>query len=216
MKGRAFRQPLSTGALALLRSTFGPADGRFHRALPGAAATTAGAMASPTRPQAAIPWIGWAGRGPTAGRRGRSPDRLLRPVQGRMIGQWLGLRAPERIRKLILANTSAYMSPPSGWPSRISGVLVEGMSPLTEASISRWFTPAVRVIAGTRTPRPRSAMASGWPIPSGTGGWSNWTPPTCLTSNSRTNSPRPYWPSFRRPVPGSPRRSVAANRDGWP
>lgn len=61
--------------------------------------------------------------------------------KGGMIGQWLGVRAPERIRKLILANTSAYMGPPSGWQSRIEGVLANGMAPLAEASIARWFTP---------------------------------------------------------------------------
>lgn len=61
--------------------------------------------------------------------------------KGGMIGQWLGVRAPERIRKLILANTSAYMGPPSGWQGRIDGVRANGMAPLVEASIARWFTP---------------------------------------------------------------------------
>lgn len=61
--------------------------------------------------------------------------------KGGMIGQWLGVWAPERIRKLILANTSAYMGPPSGWQGRIDGVLANGMTPLVEASIARWFTP---------------------------------------------------------------------------
>ena len=61
--------------------------------------------------------------------------------KGGMIGQWLGVRAPERIRKLVLANTSADMGPPSGWQSRIESVLAKGMAPLTEASIARWFTP---------------------------------------------------------------------------
>ncbi len=62
--------------------------------------------------------------------------------KGGMIGQWLGVRAPDRVRRLILANTSAYMGPPSGWQTRIEGVLSGGMAPLAEASLSRWFTPA--------------------------------------------------------------------------
>lgn len=62
--------------------------------------------------------------------------------KGGMVGQWLGVRAPERIGRLILANTSAYMGPPSGWQSRIEGVLRDGMAPLAEASIARWFTAA--------------------------------------------------------------------------
>jgi 3-oxoadipate enol-lactonase len=60
---------------------------------------------------------------------------------GGMVGQWLVVHAPERIDRLILANTSAYMGPPSGWQSRIAGVLADGMAPLAQASIGRWFTP---------------------------------------------------------------------------
>lgn len=60
---------------------------------------------------------------------------------GGMVGQWLGVRAPERVGKLILANTSAYMGPPSGWQSRIEAVRANGMAPLADASIARWFTP---------------------------------------------------------------------------
>ncbi|MHA6690924.1 3-oxoadipate enol-lactonase [Devosia sp. A449] len=60
--------------------------------------------------------------------------------KGGMVGQWLGLRAPERIDRLILANTAAYMGPPGNWQSRIEGVLSHGMAPLAEASMRRWFT----------------------------------------------------------------------------
>ena len=59
---------------------------------------------------------------------------------GGMIGQWLSARAPERLFGLVLANTSAYMAPPSAWQSRLEGVLADGMGPLAEASLQRWFT----------------------------------------------------------------------------
>lgn len=61
---------------------------------------------------------------------------------GGMIGQWLGIRAPERVRRLILANTSSYMGPPSGWDTRIATVHEQGMKPLVDASVERWFTAA--------------------------------------------------------------------------
>lgn len=61
---------------------------------------------------------------------------------GGMVGQWLGIRAPERIGRLILANTSSYMGPPSAWDARIETVGDQGMAPLAEASVARWFTPA--------------------------------------------------------------------------
>jgi 3-oxoadipate enol-lactonase len=60
---------------------------------------------------------------------------------GGMVGQWLGIRAPHRLRRLILANTSAYMGPPAGWDSRIAMVRGDGMAKLADASIARWFTP---------------------------------------------------------------------------
>ncbi|KEQ52122.1 3-oxoadipate enol-lactonase [Sphingobium chlorophenolicum] len=61
---------------------------------------------------------------------------------GGMTGQWLGIRAPNRLRRLILANTSSYMGPPSAWNARIALVRNEGMAPLAQASVDRWFTPA--------------------------------------------------------------------------
>ncbi|MDE8652775.1 3-oxoadipate enol-lactonase [Novosphingobium album (ex Liu et al. 2023)] len=60
---------------------------------------------------------------------------------GGMVGQWLAVHAPERLERLVLANTSAYMGPPSGWQDRIEGVRKNGMVPLADASIARWFTP---------------------------------------------------------------------------
>ncbi len=66
--------------------------------------------------------------------------------KGGMVGQWLAVHAPARLRRLVLANTSAHMGPPSSWQARIEAVLADGMAPLAEASISRWFTagfPAV-------------------------------------------------------------------------
>ncbi|WP_375188655.1 3-oxoadipate enol-lactonase [Sphingobium yanoikuyae] len=61
---------------------------------------------------------------------------------GGMTGQWLGIREPRRIRRLILANTSSFMGPPSAWDARIALVLEQGMAPLAQASVERWFTAA--------------------------------------------------------------------------
>ncbi len=61
--------------------------------------------------------------------------------KGGMVGQWLAVHAPERLDKLVLANTAAHMGPAARWQERIAGVLAEGIAPLAEASIARWFTP---------------------------------------------------------------------------
>lgn len=59
---------------------------------------------------------------------------------GGMIGQWLGIREALRLRRLVVANTSSYMGPPSGWDVRIATGLSEGIAPLADASVERWFT----------------------------------------------------------------------------
>lgn len=59
---------------------------------------------------------------------------------GGMTGQWLGIREPARMRKLVLANTSSFMGPPANWDARIDLVRANGMAPLAQASIARWFT----------------------------------------------------------------------------
>jgi 3-oxoadipate enol-lactonase len=82
---------------------------------------------------------------------------------GGMVGQWLAVHEPERIRKLILANTSAYMGPPSGWQSRIEGVLANGMAPLAQASIGRWFTPAFPAEAPEAVERIRQMLLANNP-----------------------------------------------------
>ncbi|BAI97350.1 3-oxoadipate enol-lactonase [Sphingobium sp. TA15] len=61
---------------------------------------------------------------------------------GGMIGQWLGIRAPERLRRLVIANSSGFMGPPGSWDARIALVREQGMAPLAQASIDRWFTAA--------------------------------------------------------------------------
>ena len=67
--------------------------------------------------------------------------------KGGMVGQWLGARAGDRLRRLVLANTAAYMGPPANWQSRIETVIEQGMEPLVEASIARWFTPSFQTTA---------------------------------------------------------------------
>lgn len=63
---------------------------------------------------------------------------------GGMVGQWLGVRAAERLRALALCNTSAFMRPPEAWQARIAAVCADGMAAMADAVGERWFTPAFR------------------------------------------------------------------------
>ena len=79
---------------------------------------------------------------------------------GGMTGQWLGYRAPERFHSLTLANTSAYMGPPAGWAERIATVLTNGMEPMVEPVIERWFTPGFRRENGQEIERVAAMLKS--------------------------------------------------------
>jgi 3-oxoadipate enol-lactonase len=61
---------------------------------------------------------------------------------GGMVGQWLGIHAPDRIDHLILCNTSPFLGPTEQWDSRIASVLkAEDMSETAEMFLRNWFPP---------------------------------------------------------------------------
>lgn len=58
---------------------------------------------------------------------------------GGMVGQWLGIYTPERIDRLILANTSAYLGPADQFQARIASVLNADRSETAEMFLGNWF-----------------------------------------------------------------------------
>ena len=60
---------------------------------------------------------------------------------GGMIGMWLASHAPERIERLALVCTSAYLPPATAWIERAETVRARGTSSLRETQAGRWFTP---------------------------------------------------------------------------
>jgi 3-oxoadipate enol-lactonase len=61
---------------------------------------------------------------------------------GGFLGQWLAVNAPERLGRLVLANTAARVGTAAGWDARIAAVRDGGIESIADGSISRWFTPA--------------------------------------------------------------------------
>lgn len=59
---------------------------------------------------------------------------------GGMIGQYLALSNPARLRSLTLCATAAYLPPGEAWEQRAVKALDQGMEPFVEISRSRWFT----------------------------------------------------------------------------
>lgn len=60
---------------------------------------------------------------------------------GGMVGMTLALEAPERVERLVLASTSAYLGPRDAWEERARTARDEGMEAIADAVVGRWFTP---------------------------------------------------------------------------
>ena len=63
---------------------------------------------------------------------------------GGAIGQWLMLQAPQRLGRVVLANTAAQMPDADSWNKRIRLVRREGMAALAPAILQRWLTESFR------------------------------------------------------------------------
>lgn len=60
---------------------------------------------------------------------------------GGLTGQWLGIHAPERLKKLILCNTAVKIGNKEGWNTRIETVQKNGLNSIISGTQERWFTP---------------------------------------------------------------------------
>jgi 3-oxoadipate enol-lactonase len=69
---------------------------------------------------------------------------------GGMIGQTIALKAPDRFASLILCDTSSRIPPEAKplWEERIRTAESQGMKPLVEGTLARWFTEPFRKQGG--------------------------------------------------------------------
>lgn len=65
---------------------------------------------------------------------------------GGMIGQAVALAAPQRIDRLVLADTTCAYPPEAqaAWPERIRQIEASGLGPLVAPTLERWFTAPYR------------------------------------------------------------------------
>jgi 3-oxoadipate enol-lactonase len=61
---------------------------------------------------------------------------------GGLTGQWLALNAPQRLQRLVIANSGARLGSAQAWQERARQVRATGMAEVAETGPTRWFTPA--------------------------------------------------------------------------
>lgn len=60
---------------------------------------------------------------------------------GGITGMWLGVHHGDRLDKLILCNTAAYIGPPENWTNRAAAVERDGVASIAAAVVDKWLTP---------------------------------------------------------------------------
>ena len=66
---------------------------------------------------------------------------------GGMVAQGLAVKRLDLVRGVVLSNTATKIGTPDMWASRIATVEREGIAPLADAVMERWFPPAFRASA---------------------------------------------------------------------
>ena len=75
---------------------------------------------------------------------GAGPVDLCGVSIGGMTALWVALHAPDRVRRVVLANTAAQIGDAGMWSERINTVRTDGPRALADATMARWFTPEFR------------------------------------------------------------------------
>lgn len=68
---------------------------------------------------------------------------------GGMTGQALAIKAPQRLRSLIIANSASHYDEPAQamWQGRMRAVREQGVAAIAEGAMQRWFTASFRTDA---------------------------------------------------------------------
>jgi 3-oxoadipate enol-lactonase len=83
---------------------------------------------------------------------------------GGMIAMHIATHWPDRVLKIALCSTSPYMPPREAWNERIRTVTSQGMLPLVETILGRWFTPQFHTAEPERVDRVRQMLLSANPL----------------------------------------------------
>ena len=125
---------------------------------------------------------------------------------GGMVGMALAHHAPERVDRVVLSCTSAYIGPPEGWHDRARVVRADGMNAIADAVVARWFTPGLAQHDPETVARFRAMLVA--------------TPPEgyarCCEADRRLGRPRADRRRSPRPCSSSPARRIRRPRSSTP
>ncbi|MCG7632803.1 3-oxoadipate enol-lactonase [Gordonia McavH-238-E] len=88
--------------------------------------------------------------------------RLVGLSLGGMTMMRVAARNPERVNRLALLCTAAYLPPAQGWTDRAALVRADGTSAVAAAVVQRWFTPGY-LAANTEAQQGYEAMVAATP-----------------------------------------------------
>jgi 3-oxoadipate enol-lactonase len=77
---------------------------------------------------------------------------------GGLTALWLGVYAPDRVQRLVLANTAARIGSLASWTDRMRLVQAEGLAALADITMERWFTAAFRAAQPATVARIRATL----------------------------------------------------------
>lgn len=79
---------------------------------------------------------------------------------GGLTALWLALEAPERVNRLVVANSAARIGTAAVWEERMQLVRSQGMARFADAVLARWFTSRFREAHPDVVERFRSTLTS--------------------------------------------------------
>lgn len=83
---------------------------------------------------------------------------------GGAIGQWLAIHAADRVKHVVLANTSPQFGPRANWDARQQAVLTSGMSAIIDLVMQRFFSPQTLARNDVYTQSVRSVILGTDPV----------------------------------------------------
>ncbi len=124
---------------------------------------------------------------------------------GGMLGLWLGTHAPDRLDRLVVANTAAKIGTSDMWNARIDAVRKGGMAAIAPGVLARFFSPRLLEQPTPMILRIREALERTSP---------DGYIACCAAVRGMWNCPRPTCRMCRRHR-GSRRRSCSFSVTAW-